>query len=86
MLTGLDIKNFRGFDSLALGPLKRVNLIVGQNNTGKTGLLEALALMLGEPPQHCHQFPTLFRSAGGTRTRIFGNGFFVIKTQRIRSR
>jgi AAA15 family ATPase/GTPase len=65
VITGLDIKNFRGFKSLSLDSLKRVNVIVGQNNTGKTGLLEALALLLWEPPQNCGNLPNLFRTSGG---------------------
>jgi AAA domain, putative AbiEii toxin, Type IV TA system/AAA domain len=38
------VKNFRGFSSLLLQPLARVNLIAGKNNTGKTALLEAIRL------------------------------------------
>ncbi len=65
MLKSIHIKNFRGFKELNLSPLKRVNLIVGQNNTGKTGLLEALTLMLWESPAHCGNLPNIFRSSGG---------------------
>ena len=42
MLDSLYIKNFRLFKELQIKPLKRVNLFVGRNNAGKTGLLEAL--------------------------------------------
>src|SRR4051812_1971192 len=38
------VKNFRCFSGLVLGPLARVNLIAGKNNTGKTALLEAIHL------------------------------------------
>ena len=38
------INNFRCFATLALNQLKRVNLIAGKNNTGKTALLEAIHL------------------------------------------
>lgn len=51
MLKSLHIKNFRCFRDLQVEPLKRVNLITGQNNTGKTGVLEALTLLLDEPAQ-----------------------------------
>ncbi len=48
MLTTLRIQNFRGFKDLTLGtvehPLKRVNLIAGKNNSGKTAVLEAILL------------------------------------------
>ncbi len=64
MLTQVQLKNFRGFKDTTIGPLKRVNLIVGQNNTGKTGLLEALVLLLGDPVQVINLL-SLFRSTGG---------------------
>lgn len=44
MLDHLNIQNFRLFESLSLTALKRVNLFVGKNNTGKTALLEALRI------------------------------------------
>jgi AAA15 family ATPase/GTPase len=44
MLDSLYIKNFRLFKELKIEQLGRVNLIIGRNNSGKTGLLEALHL------------------------------------------
>jgi AAA15 family ATPase/GTPase len=44
MLDSLYIKNFRLFKELTIEKLGRINLIVGQNNSGKTCLLEALHL------------------------------------------
>lgn len=44
ILDSLEIKNFRAFRHLQIERLGRVNLIVGQNNVGKTCLLEALWL------------------------------------------
>jgi len=76
MLTNLHIKNFRGFKVLDLAHLKRVNIIVGQNNTGKTGLLEALALLLWEPPHQCGNLPNLFRTAGGDWNENFWSWIF----------
>jgi AAA15 family ATPase/GTPase len=46
MLKSLHIKNFRGFRDLKIESLKRVNLITGQNNTGKTGVLESRGLLV----------------------------------------
>jgi hypothetical protein len=65
LLTEIKIQNFRGFKDLTVGPLKPVNLIIGQNNNGKTGLLEALALLLAEPLQTAVNLPQLFRVTGG---------------------
>ena len=44
MYTSFSIENFRLFEQLTVEPLARVNLIAGQNNAGKTALLEALCL------------------------------------------
>ena len=45
ILDSLKIKNFRAFRHLQIERLGRVNLIVGQNNVGKTCLLDALWLV-----------------------------------------
>jgi len=53
MYESFHIKNFRCFRDLKLDSLERVNLIAGQNNVGKTALLEAIFLLLNldDPPQ-----------------------------------
>jgi len=79
MLTELYIKNFRGLKEITVGPLKRVNLIIGQNNTGKTGLLEALFLLLTDPPNGAANLPNLFRSAGGDLHDNFWKWLFYNK-------
>ena len=48
MLHTLDLKRFRGFDSYRLSGLARVNLLVGENNCGKTSVLEAVELLVSE--------------------------------------
>ena len=44
MLDHLHIQNYRLFKDLKIDKLGQVNLIAGKNNTGKTALLEAIAL------------------------------------------
>jgi len=44
MLTSLQIKNYRNLKDLKIASLGRVNLIVGENNTGKSTLLEAVSI------------------------------------------
>src|SRR5438477_5871117 len=61
MITSLKFQNFRGFTDLTISPLKRVNLIAGANNTGKTGILEALYLLFGDGSQ-IPFLPSVFRS------------------------
>ena len=41
------IENFRGIQKLELTDLKKVNLLVGKNNCGKTSVLEAVFLLSG---------------------------------------
>lgn len=41
-LTKLQIKNFRNLENTQLTPIKGVNLIIGDNASGKTSLLEAI--------------------------------------------
>ena len=81
MLKSLHIKNFRGFRELKIEPLKRINLLTGQNNTGKTGVLEALALLLSEPSAvHCVNLPNLFRTSGGDSNENFWKWLFHNKS------
>lgn len=45
MFTRLEFQDFRGFAHLDLPGLQRVNLICGQNNSGKTSLLEGIEVL-----------------------------------------
>src|SRR5712692_9824311 len=45
-LPSLEIHNFRAFDHLQIEALGRVSLITGQNNVGKTSVLEAAYLFV----------------------------------------
>ena len=44
MMDTLHVRNFRGLKSFQMDSLKRINLIAGKNNTGKSSVLEAVAL------------------------------------------
>lgn len=48
MYTKFTAENFRGFQALELNDLKRVNLVAGRNNSGKTALMEAMYLLSGD--------------------------------------
>ncbi|MDR1981434.1 MAG: AAA family ATPase [Tannerellaceae bacterium] len=44
MLDSLNIKNYRNLKEIQIDSLRKVNLITGKNNTGKSTILEALAI------------------------------------------
>ena len=46
MIRSIDIKNFRCYKHLHIDDCKRINVIVGDNGTGKTALLEAIFMGL----------------------------------------
>lgn len=69
MIDELEITNFRGFSHLELKGLKRVNLVVGENNAGKTSLLEAI-LILCEPEKAAH-LPSMFRAVQGNSDKRY---------------
>jgi ABC-type branched-subunit amino acid transport system ATPase component len=50
MLKALKAQNFRCFKEIDLNELRRVNVVVGKNATGKTALLEVVRLALGGTP------------------------------------
>lgn len=45
MLEQLRVRHFRGFEDLEVDRLRRINLIAGRNDTGKSTLLEAIFLL-----------------------------------------
>ncbi|MEI0476555.1 AAA family ATPase [Brachyspira pulli] len=45
MIKSLSIENFRCFDKLQIDNIKKINFIIGENNCGKTTLLEAMTLI-----------------------------------------
>lgn len=47
-MKSLSIRNFKNIESLDLKGLERVNLFTGRNNTGKSSLLEAIAIFVNE--------------------------------------
>lgn len=59
MIDLLEIENFRGFEHLELKNFKRINILVGDNGTGKTTFLEALFLATGRGPEQGVSFRPL---------------------------
>ena len=42
----IEISNFRGIEYLKIDDLARVNVLLGQNNSGKSTVLESIAMLM----------------------------------------
>lgn len=62
MIKTFHIKHFRGIKELEIADISRVNLILGQNNCGKTSVLEALMLLSSPSQPITNQKVNLLRS------------------------
>jgi AAA15 family ATPase/GTPase len=69
MFTEVEFQNFRGFADLKLKGLKRVNLVVGRNNAGKTSFLEGVVLLANHTS--IQSLPTLLRPSAGKSIQRF---------------
>lgn len=59
MLDSFSITNFRCFNDVEIKNCRRINVIVGDNGSGKTTMLEALFLALGVSPEIAMRTKTL---------------------------
>ncbi len=78
MLNSLDIRNFKNLKALIINSLGSVNLFTGKNNTGKSTILEALALYAskGDPNfifQQLAERGENYGQQGSTNTRPDNN-------------
>lgn len=64
MLTSIHIQGFKNFKDTQITPLRKVNLILGGQNVGKTSLLEAVYLG-ASPNGNVASLPVVFRLAEG---------------------
>jgi hypothetical protein len=65
MISKIEVYNFRCFKSLELEGLKRVNLITGQNSSGKSAFLEAIFISSGSlAPSTIFQMRAIRRMGG----------------------
>ena len=56
MIHSLKIQNFRCYEDLDLDGLKRINIVVGENSSGKTALLESIFLASAGSPEIALRF------------------------------
>lgn len=69
----IEIKNFRGIEHLTIDDFSRVNVFLGQNNSGKSSVLEAITLSLGMSN------PDLPQAINSARARKTFSNFIDIK-------
>jgi AAA15 family ATPase/GTPase len=62
MLKSLRIKNYRNLKDFRINTLSQINLITGKNNTGKSTVLEAIALYVSQGD--CQQILSLLKRRG----------------------
>ena len=78
----LSIENFRGITNLELTDMKRVNLLVGRNNCGKTSVLEAAFLLSGmsnpQLPTNIHNFRDIILTSDEDFRYMFRNLDFAV--------
>ena len=51
LLDTLEISNVRSIETISFSLSEKVTVIVGKNGVGKSAILEAIALSLGQPPK-----------------------------------
>lgn len=73
MLKDIHIQNYRGIKDLHIKDFKRINLLVGDNNSGKTSVLEAITIL----------YPNLFTFSQIVTMRE--TGFIFLKTNQNNS-
>ncbi len=64
MLQSIHIKGFKSFQDTQIGSLRKVNLVLGGQNVGKTSLLEAVYFG-ARAPGEMSRLPSVFRLAEG---------------------
>ena len=70
MLQSIHLQGFKGFKDTEIGPFKKVNLILGGQNVGKTSLLEAVYLGASDLGD-VERLPAVFRLAEGHDAQRF---------------
>lgn len=53
MIQSVCIKNFKNFENTTINGFTKLNIITGENNAGKSNLLEALYCLVGKSMHPC---------------------------------
>lgn len=83
MLESVHIQGFKGFKDTHIGPLRKVNLILGGQNVGKTSLLEAIHFVTWAPDFYPgSRFRDLVDKDGRRYTKsVFGKDFKALEAR-----
>lgn len=83
----IEIKNFRGIDHLKIDDCSRVNVFLGQNNSGKTSVLECLLLIMGmsspDLPQSLNRIRSRNNMIGVADARYMFNNLILTNSPEI---
>lgn len=82
MLNSIHIKGFKGFKDTEIEPIRKVNLILGGQNVGKTSLLEAVYLGASYV-KDLNKLPSVFRRTEGHDAQRFMQTALTGKNVRI---
>ena len=89
MIENLTVENYRSFQNYSMNNLKRVNLLTGLNNSGKTSLLEAVEILASCGDKHCLIDISVRRrealSTGSNDTPVIGVSTHLFLNRDIRS-
>lgn len=79
MINEIAIKHFRCFDNLNIKGCKRINVLVGDNGSGKTAILEAIFLGLGSSSDLANRYRQIRGIEGLSRgtPRKLGDSFYA---------
>lgn len=78
MISELTIEKYRGISNLRLENLGKVNIIAGENNTGKTSILEVIESLHG--PNNLREWRVLGRRDGYNGSRAFTTVYDTMKS------
>lgn len=73
-INSLDIQSFRGISSLQLDQLSSINILTGDNNSGKTSVLEVIESYSN--PESLKMWGTLLRKGSSASAYSFYEGFY----------
>ncbi|MBT0569224.1 AAA family ATPase [Curvibacter sp. CHRR-16] len=82
MLSSIHIEGFKGFKDTRIEPIRKVNLILGGQNVGKTSLLEAVYLGASDVGAF-QNIATVFRMSEGNDSRRYAKAVWEKKKSKL---